>query len=636
MTFGSNIKKENRKPLQFKSIIAILFFCVFSSSLYSENVLKESQIKEVFDKIYYKVKSELKLPYKITFEYIEDEKINAYACPNEKKEGDFKVIITSGLMENIVKDNIDGLALIIGHEIAHITQNHLEPYTKKVTQYKDMIFTRENEYEADTIGLKYALRAGFSATKGLNLIHNFIKLNLNYSSFEGLSSDHPSWSERLEYLEKEKSKLWRSMAAFENGVYFLEIEHYIPAEFCFRAVVREFPDCYEAFANLGYTLLMQYCDALDVNNLKKYNLGMIITGAFFKRPMSLTASVRGINEELWWDAVGQLKEALRLKPDLAIVNANLGLAYLLHPSGKDLKNSTRYFENALKLIEEDTTIDNISKSIIYINAGVSNLADGDVESCMKKFDYAEQLSSLYYARYPINTRNNDNYISACLNYNRAFLMSNELKPDLNKIKKLLESFLLNSNKTSIWWEIGRERYNKLCKELQVKPSQKIEKRRDFFFKPVVGLNIRNVGYVGLSDRRDIFLDKFKKNTLMSTTIASGTNLELLSSEEYGLEFLVSEMILSIFLKKETSPQVTLETSGLTGKKFNIYVGMSINEFEKVIDVEKDNFRFDKILSNSTDYRYYYNLGLAVRLNKKENKVSEIVIIQLPYKMEEML
>ena len=68
------------------------------------------------------------------------------------------------------------------------------------------------------------------------------------------------------------------MSAFQNGFLFLELEQYLAARQCFQAVVAEFPDCYEAWANLGYAQLMQYCDGLDADDLRQFGIGQIVAG----------------------------------------------------------------------------------------------------------------------------------------------------------------------------------------------------------------------------------------------------------------------------------------------------------------------------------------------------------------------
>src|SRR5262249_16763497 len=149
---------------------------------------------------------------------------------------------------------------------------------------------------------------------------------------------------RLVLLDREQATIWKAMSAFHDGVYFLVSEQYISAERCYRGVTKEFPGCYEAWANLGYALLMQYCDALEEDDLRPFNLGQLLVGGFYRRRESLP--IRGVDEELWWDAVGALREALRLKPDLVLARANLGVAYLVRPAGKDVRTATQFLKEA--------------------------------------------------------------------------------------------------------------------------------------------------------------------------------------------------------------------------------------------------------------------------------------------------
>src|SRR5262249_1539224 len=160
--------------------------------------------------------------------------------------------------------------------------------------------------------------AGYSFKDARRAIDQMISLKMEYSSFEGLGIDHPSWKERLELLDKKQSVLWRAMSAFENGNVFLMCEQYVAAEGCFERVTREFTDCHEALSNLGYARLMKYCDALEVGDLLKFDVGQIVAGGFYQRPKTLESKVRGVDDETWKLAVDALDRALRIKPDLVL------------------------------------------------------------------------------------------------------------------------------------------------------------------------------------------------------------------------------------------------------------------------------------------------------------------------------
>src|SRR5690606_10064725 len=145
----------------------------------------------------------------------------------------------------------------------------------------------------------------------------------------------------------------------------------------FRQVTNEFPSAYEAWANLGFALLMRYADGLDTEDLRRFDIGQLVIPGFYRRPETLEAQVRGIDSQLWWDAVGALREAIRLRPDLTLAIAHLGIAHLIHPSGtRDVGNATRYLREAAALASKDPTISPLDRIAIEINAGVAELAAG--------------------------------------------------------------------------------------------------------------------------------------------------------------------------------------------------------------------------------------------------------------------
>src|SRR5262249_4904620 len=145
----------------------------------------------------------------------------------------------------------DRLAFVLGHELAHVALGHVVRPRQGETGFVQLAFGRKQEADADLKGMELALKAGYSFRRGRTVIDRMKRLGLTYSSFEGLGADHPSWNDRLTAMDRDQATLWRAMAAFEDGVFFLCGEQYASAETCFRAVVKEFPDCHEAWANLG-------------------------------------------------------------------------------------------------------------------------------------------------------------------------------------------------------------------------------------------------------------------------------------------------------------------------------------------------------------------------------------------------
>ena len=245
-----------------------------------------------------------------TFGVLDDEKeIQAHAfAHHEDGKALPRVEVWTGLLHQVIQGDPDRLALILGHELGHVTLRHIVREPRGQTPFVQTVFTREQEIAADRKGIELTLRAGYSHRRALKGFQRMIDLGFEYSPLEGLRLDHPSLKDRLTYLDKDQSALWRAMGAFDDGRYFLLYEQYGSAERCFRAVTREFPNCYEAWANLGDALLMRYCDSLETDDLRRFELGQLVVGGFYHRPESLEEKIRGVNEGLWRDAVGALRE----------------------------------------------------------------------------------------------------------------------------------------------------------------------------------------------------------------------------------------------------------------------------------------------------------------------------------------
>ncbi len=141
-------------------------------------------------------------------------------------------------------------------------------------------------------------------------------------------------------------------------------------------MVAEFPDAYEAWSNLGYALLMQYCDALNPDDLRRLGIGQLVLGGFYKRPASLRSRVKGVDRALWDETVRSLREALRLKPGLSLAKAFLGVAYLVHPGGKDAATARDLLREAASLAESDPLLDDHSRASVFINLAVAELVAG--------------------------------------------------------------------------------------------------------------------------------------------------------------------------------------------------------------------------------------------------------------------
>ena len=136
-------------------------------------------------------------------------RINAYA----KFTG---IQFTSGMVHFVEDD--DELAVIMGHELAHITSRHIPknismaalcgtlggltgPFAPLTTQALYAPYSRGNEREADYLGLIYAYNAGYDIEKGATLWKRFA-LEIPKSRSKSFLHSHPASPERILRVRK--------------------------------------------------------------------------------------------------------------------------------------------------------------------------------------------------------------------------------------------------------------------------------------------------------------------------------------------------------------------------------------------------------------------------------------------------
>lgn len=155
------------------------------------------------------------------FRVLDSPVVNAFALP-----GGY-VYVTRGLLAHL--QNEAQLAMVLGHEIGHITARHsarqmtgtqltsiglvlgatvftdLEPYLGILAtglQLLDLKYSRDDERWADDLGIKYATRAGYKAEEGAKFF-TLLKRLSGESDAAGLLSwisTHPDPAERETYI----------------------------------------------------------------------------------------------------------------------------------------------------------------------------------------------------------------------------------------------------------------------------------------------------------------------------------------------------------------------------------------------------------------------------------------------------
>lgn len=134
------------------------------------------------------------------------------------------IFITAGAIA--VLNDEDKIALVFGHELAHLTCSHVtkklagsitgkligaaipaaplakEAYKLAGSTIGGMVFSHKYELEADRVGLYHAARAGYDIQNAAEFFHNIAKLELELAGHSKGSLSHPSSIERFSKLKE--------------------------------------------------------------------------------------------------------------------------------------------------------------------------------------------------------------------------------------------------------------------------------------------------------------------------------------------------------------------------------------------------------------------------------------------------
>lgn len=519
------------------------------------------------------------------------------------------VCVNKALLNSIIEGNANRLAFVLGHELSHITLGHIQHTRGGSTLLLMTVFTREKEIAADRDGIKLALAASYDFREAMSAPRRFIELGLEQPPL--WPSTHPSWTQRLALLDKKRASLWNSMGAFSNGVLFLTVEQYASAERCFASVVKAFPDCYEAHANLGYARLMEYCDLLSAEDVARFEIGHIMIGGFYQRPESLIEKGRGINAELWKQAVEALEEALRLKPDLSLAKASLGIAYLVRPEGKDVQKARHYLEQAAAT--RDSTLSAVSRATVLVNLSVADLASGKADLSDRHLKEAYRLAG------------NVAFVRAAIFYNYAQeLLQSGRANQKRDASDALYKYLKIASPASIWWKLGMESYSKLCGEsgMKCETEQQIRASATQELRPLPPVEVRQGIQVQLGDSIEEVRRRLGAAT--SIPIAREAKLNRYRYPKHGIDVIGTDQVIAIALSGQAAPTIKLQTRGPGGQSKTLRVGMTQAQVAQVLGPTSFSAT---VFNAATAYRFYPQVGLAARW--VQGRVAEWLVVILP-------
>ena len=176
----------------------------------SQRIAKAIQIESLQREINLHVKEG---QFEWEYALVEDRRVNAFCLPGGK------VVVFSGLMQFV--ENDDQLATVLSHEIAHALAHHASERIAR-TQMRsnplsNLAFNREQESEADHIGIFLMTFAGYDPDQAVEMWRQMLLSRGQGLPLPEFLSDHPNDARRLQNMDEWASHAKAGKAAFDAG-----------------------------------------------------------------------------------------------------------------------------------------------------------------------------------------------------------------------------------------------------------------------------------------------------------------------------------------------------------------------------------------------------------------------------------
>ena len=559
-----------------------------------------------------------------------NEDVNAYASPFFAKDAPkgqkprANMTVFTGLFKWMNND-VRLVRAVVAHELAHLSKKHVGTGMKAADL--DLIFTRQQEYEADATGAAVLEKCGYSRKDMTDMLLRLGEVGRTAPASLKVMGDHADCQRRAANVDRSNLVL-RSMVSFTNGEAYMDVRAFNKAKEQFDKSVEQAPTFYEAKFNAAQASLLFYYDILDPVVREAwyqpdFGPSMLLPLRYSTKGGELTV----LDEANFAEALKRIRAAIEAEPKRQEGSELLGLALVLDPNG----NSSNISEGIRTLEKSITTAVTADDRLrIVNNLAIGYQRQGNIATAIDKM-FAEQRKSTKY----------NGFLAANLG---SQPLPDKIKgADATLAVNVLYTYLSNTNPQAIGYAKIETNFNALCQKFNLK-TKEITRR---------GVPICTAFSIVDGGRTvfllDPFADYYKKIGALEAIqgysnkyagllefVWQGGNFTILTDKGFSEDDkndgkITPELVSELEVIRVTSynPGAYLEMRSADAKvdvAYRVTVGMTLEEFNRFLNSESGEAK--QLIHNAAMEEWIYFHGLNFGIYVKDKKVAGITVCPL--------
>lgn len=529
--------------------------------------------------------------------------------PNAPKDAkpQAKMTVYTGLL-TFMKD-IRLVRAVVAHELAHLSKQHLGKGFKP--KDLDLIFTRQQEYDADVTGAIALVKAGYKKEDMVDMLLKLGESSANWPGSDKILGDHADSARRASAVSSNNMVL-RSMVSYTDGEAYLDARKYLLAMQAYDKAASEAPTFYECKYNAALAGLLNYYGEIAVNIVEPWYIPDFGPTLTFPKANGKAAVLTDADRKNYATALAHIKLAYDMRPTAFHSLELQGLALVLDPDGKpeNIQEGIKSLNDAMTKATTDS-----QKLRTANNLALGYQRSGDVTKAVRTMLEAQRNTTTYNA-----------YLACNLGQQ---VPSDEFKGDASKAETVIFTFLSRTSSAARGYKSALANYNSICSKFGFKPRE--IKDTGIFLCNVLSLTEKG-NTVKILDNIDDLITKFGKpqnayrysDTFggMKEFVWDGGNFSVVVDPRPAGDDFIYEVLRITSYTVGSSFELLPKDSKIS-MKFTITVGMSVKDFNKVLDIKGGNSKSLVKSGTLEDWTYFSGLNMGVLV--KDDKIAGITV-----------